>query len=147
MALLCVSHVAIQIQSQGAHGKVLKASHSTWNLSVCLRSPVHQRSLLVSGLGGQWGSQGRGGGHGPLGPGGKAHLLIQAHEAQGIAGVPHLVHDTGGEHRGREGDVDGPVVSSWDDLAGTQWLRVHGQARAAPRERALLPAYSPPAWG
>lgn len=47
MGLLSVSHVAIQIQSQGAHGKVLKASHSAWNLSVCLRGPIHQRSLLV----------------------------------------------------------------------------------------------------
>jgi hypothetical protein len=47
VGLLRVSHVAIQIQSQGAHGKVLKASHSAWNLSVCLWGPIHQRSLLV----------------------------------------------------------------------------------------------------
>lgn len=129
-----MSHVTIQIQSQGAHGKVLKALHSTWNLSVCLQRPVHQRSLLVPGLSGQWGSQGRGGGHGPLGPGRKAHLLIQAHEAQGIAGIPHLVHNTWAKHRGREGDVDGPVVSSWDDLTRIQKPHVHWQARAAPRE-------------
>lgn len=134
MALLCMSHVGIQIQSQGTHGKVLKASHSTWNLSVCLRRTVHQRSLLVPGLSGQWGSQGKGGGHGPLSPGGKAHLLVQAHEAQGIARIPHLVHNTRGEHRGREGDVDGSVVSSWDDLEGIRQPRVHWQARAAPRE-------------
>lgn len=36
VALLRISHVASHIQSQRAHGKVLKAVHSAWNLSVCL---------------------------------------------------------------------------------------------------------------
>lgn len=31
VALLRISHVAIQIQSQRAHGKVLKAVHLAWN--------------------------------------------------------------------------------------------------------------------
>lgn len=117
VALLRISHVAIQIQSQRAHGKVLKAVHSAWNLSVCLGGQGKDNpSEITAGLwSGQLGSQGRGGG-----PGGKAHLLVQAHEAQGIASIPHLVHDPGAEHCGREGDEHGPVVSSWDDLAGTQ---------------------------
>lgn len=61
VALLRISHVAIQIQSQRAHGKVLKAVHSAWNLSVCLGGgrgrTIHQRSLLVSGVG-NWAPRG-----------------------------------------------------------------------------------------
>lgn len=136
MALLRMSHVAIQIQSQGPHGKVLKASHSTWNLSVCLWGPIHQ---LAAGPRAE-----RGGGaprgeevavvsHPRPSPGGKAHLLIQAHEGQSIAGILHLVHDARAEHRGREGNGDGPVLSSRDDLAGTQKPGAHWRARAATR--------------
>lgn len=90
-----MSHVAIQVQSQGAHGKSLKALHSTWNLSVC--------------------------------------LLIQAHEAQDIASIAHLVHNTWGKHRGREGDVDGPVVPSRDDhLLGADLIYVAGRHTIVP---------------
>lgn len=64
--------------------------------------------------------RGRGAGRGTLTPGGKAHLLIQTHEAQGVAGTLHLVQNVKVEHHGCEGDVEGAVAACRDDLVGTQ---------------------------
>lgn len=50
----------------------------------------------------------------------RAHLIVQAHEAQGVANTLHLVQDVGAKDHGCEGDGDGAATPSRDHLAQAQ---------------------------
>lgn len=54
----------------------------------------------------------------------RAHLIVQAHEAQGIANTFHLVQDIRAKDHGCEGDVDAAAAPSRDHLAQT-WQPQH----------------------
>lgn len=104
---LCGPHEALQVQPQGSHGKVLQAPPPPRKLPFHLPSPG-----LISG--GRWAEQAV-----AVAPpqARRAHLAVQAHEAQGVANTVHLVQHVGAEDHGREGDRDGAAAPGRDHLA------------------------------
>lgn len=115
---LCSPHVAVQVQPQGSHGKVLQTPPPPWKL------PFHLPSAsLVTGC--RWPSRQCAtperqwlGPH----PARRPHLVVQAHEAQGVANTLHLVQDVGVKDHGCEGDEDGVAAPCRDHLAQTALL-------------------------
>lgn len=47
----------------------------------------------------------------------RAHLVVQAHVAKGVANTLHLVQDVGAKDQGSEGDGDGAAAPCRDHLA------------------------------
>lgn len=80
----------------------------------------------------------------------RAHLIVQAHEAQGVANTFHLVQDIRAQDHGCEGDGDGAAAPCRDHLTWTV-----ASALLLPTLLVLLPPVwqpaplpdSPPAWG
>lgn len=80
----------------------------------------------------------------------RTHLIVQAHEAQGVANTFHLVQDIRAQDHGCEGDGDGAAAPCRDHLtrtvASVLLLPMELVLLAPVRQPALHPD-SPPAWG